>query len=254
MQNRYVADVGDFGKFALLSALTSGDLRLGVVWYLNSAEETNDDGSLTNYQTLRDCDPDLYDRLAGILRGGKRDVGQVRSAGVLPARTEYFNECVPILLRPTFSEGQRNCQWALRQAWFARALNTLAGADLIFLDPDNGLSGQNTRKYQRKVAKYAFMDEVTPWLERSQSVVVYQHQRRQTLVRQISEQRAQLRRYAHSAWALVFRRQSVRIYFILSANEEHSQLLRRRITNFLQSAWGERGHFTDGCGPTKMEL
>lgn len=39
MQNRYVGDVGDFGKYHLLKALCRGDdgkaaLSLGVVWYL----------------------------------------------------------------------------------------------------------------------------------------------------------------------------------------------------------------------------
>lgn len=41
MQNRYVGDVGDFGKYTLLNALASSGLRLGVVWYLNEFEEGN---------------------------------------------------------------------------------------------------------------------------------------------------------------------------------------------------------------------
>ena len=41
MQNRYTADLGDFGKYGLLKALCQShgedeerNLRLGVVWYL----------------------------------------------------------------------------------------------------------------------------------------------------------------------------------------------------------------------------
>lgn len=34
MQDRYVGDIGDFGKYGLLRALCAHDLSLGVVWYL----------------------------------------------------------------------------------------------------------------------------------------------------------------------------------------------------------------------------
>ena len=44
MQDRYVGDVGDFGKYGLLRALCGGDLTLGVVWYLYPDEEANNDG------------------------------------------------------------------------------------------------------------------------------------------------------------------------------------------------------------------
>jgi hypothetical protein len=38
MRDSYVADVGDFGKYALLNALAGDDLRLGVLWYCNSLD------------------------------------------------------------------------------------------------------------------------------------------------------------------------------------------------------------------------
>jgi len=41
MRDSYVADVGDFGKYALLNALAGNDLRLGVP----SAALTNRAGS-----------------------------------------------------------------------------------------------------------------------------------------------------------------------------------------------------------------
>ena len=44
VQDRYVGDVGDFGKYGLLRALCGGDLTLGVVWYLYPDEEANNDG------------------------------------------------------------------------------------------------------------------------------------------------------------------------------------------------------------------
>ena len=33
MQDRYAGDIGDFGKFGLLRALSSAGLSIGVNWY-----------------------------------------------------------------------------------------------------------------------------------------------------------------------------------------------------------------------------
>jgi len=54
MQNRYTADIGDFGKYGLLRALCStvddgSKLRLGVVWYLVPDESHNADGKFIQY-------------------------------------------------------------------------------------------------------------------------------------------------------------------------------------------------------------
>src|SRR5829696_4979011 len=48
MQDRYVGDVGDFGKYGLLRTLGAG-LSLGVVWYLVPNESHNADGKHTSY-------------------------------------------------------------------------------------------------------------------------------------------------------------------------------------------------------------
>lgn len=60
MQNRYVGDIGDFGKYGLLKALAGHGLRLGVHWCLNTDDEDSSDGNLTDYLDLRACDPALY--------------------------------------------------------------------------------------------------------------------------------------------------------------------------------------------------
>src|SRR5881628_3576408 len=80
MQDRYVADVGDFGKYGLLRVLcnTTGHesgprLRLGVVWYLFDSKEERKrkpgDGRKTGYAKqshkarFRRRDEKLYDVL-----------------------------------------------------------------------------------------------------------------------------------------------------------------------------------------------
>ncbi len=84
MQNRYVGDVGDFGKCGLSRYLTGQmetpvpepALKLGVVRYLYPDESHNADGKHTgylddtsdNYAAYRACDPHLYRRVAYSLK------------------------------------------------------------------------------------------------------------------------------------------------------------------------------------------
>ena len=73
LQNRYVGDLGDFGKYGLLKALCGDTLKLGVNWYLIPDESHN--GKHTAYlksthkdsTAYRSCDPELYDSLRKIV-------------------------------------------------------------------------------------------------------------------------------------------------------------------------------------------
>src|SRR5215510_14269661 len=53
MRDSYVADVGDFGKYALLNALAGNDLRLGVLWCCNSEPDATRDGRFTSRKSRR---------------------------------------------------------------------------------------------------------------------------------------------------------------------------------------------------------
>src|SRR5713226_7948802 len=87
MQNRYTGDVGDFGKYALLKALTGTDFRLGVMWCLNPAKELNADGRFTNYAKLKPCIHVLYKKLSRILQNSERSVSAVETAQILLSGT-----------------------------------------------------------------------------------------------------------------------------------------------------------------------
>jgi hypothetical protein len=55
MQDRYVGDVGDFGKIGMLRKIADYGLRIGVIWYLTykPEEHINADGKHIGY--LKDC-------------------------------------------------------------------------------------------------------------------------------------------------------------------------------------------------------
>jgi hypothetical protein len=94
MRDSYVADVGDFGKYALLNALAGNDLRLGVLWCRNSEPDATRDGCFTAYPELRPCDPNLYDRLAQILKNKQRTLTHVENNGILPSNTLFCGSAV----------------------------------------------------------------------------------------------------------------------------------------------------------------
>lgn len=140
MQNRYTGDIGDFGKYALLKALAGNDLRLGVHWYLNEDEKGNKrDGGLTKYWDLRECDPPLYDKLQAIVKPRERlerKVSRVEQDEVLPQRTIFYSDPLGFRDLPFWNRAGRA---SLREEWNRRALDAMAEADIVFMDPDNGI-------------------------------------------------------------------------------------------------------------------
>lgn len=240
MRDSYVADVGDFGKYALLNALAGSDLRLGVLWCRNSLADTTQDGRFIEYPELRTCDPKLYDRLSQILATNQRTLFQVENNDILPTNTLFYGTAILAPKVPCFSAAARQAQTRLRASWFDDGFNKLSEAELVFLDPDNGLASSRCQKHLRSSAKYIFEDEVVAWVKRGQSVVLYQHQQRRSLKEQVTDQR-KLLDVGNSGFAVSFHRLSVRIYYILPAEDHRARLL-ERLSRFLEGAW--RKHFT----------
>src|SRR5262245_23607340 len=101
MQDRYVADIGDFGKYGLLRALvsprgTSKSLTLAILWYLVPDESHNNDGRHITYLNTGSndgfavCDQRLFEKLREIARVA-RNVHAVEQGGVLPRNTRFHN-------------------------------------------------------------------------------------------------------------------------------------------------------------------
>ena len=250
MQNRYVGDIGDFGKYALLRALVADDLSLGIVWCLNSLEEGNSDGRLTQYLYnnrfgLAECDPLVFQTLKGVVER-ERTVRAIQESGIFPKSSFFDEEIMPGTLasrRPgVFEERVR-----YRHSWHTGALNKTKEADLVFFDPDNGLNADPGKKRTKRAAKYIFIDEIVPFLLRGQSVIVYQHQTRQgALDAQVTKLRGLVAKLAgiHHTFVVTYHRQQVRIYIIL-ASRKHGQKLAKRKKGLLGGPLGASGTFRD---------
>jgi hypothetical protein len=258
MQNRYVGDVGDFGKYHLLKALCHGEdggkaLFLGVVWYLVPNESHNDDGkhiryletTASNLERFRKGDPLLYDTLAEIVKAGKRNVGLIREEKVLPADTAFYEAVLTFDGISNNSPSNRLKRVNYRNEWVRGAIKVTERCDIIFVDPDNGLQVTSVKPHQKTGPKYTFFEELVPFVRRRQSLVIYHHLCRSGPAEvQIKERLEQLKIKlgVKNIYSLLYKRGTLRAFFILPSSE-HNELLKDRGIRLTQIApWNQ--HFS----------
>jgi hypothetical protein len=254
MQHRYVGDVGDFGKFGLLRILSGWDgeplLKLRVVWYLYPDEGHNADGKHVDYlqrkdRAFRDCDELLYDKLHALLFDDlgmietNRHTSTIEGSDIFPKGTVFYSQPLAYLNGLPIS-----ARLNMRNEWFSDALTKTADADLIFLDPDNGIECASVKRTGNKGPKYVFWDEIDTFVERGQSVVIYHHLNRNgSHPKQVEDKLKQIsERFANGfeASALTFRRGTSRAYFVI-ASPHHKDLLHQRLAKIRAGLWNR--HF-----------
>ena len=246
MQNRYVGDIGDFGKYALLRALCDGSpsLKLGVVWYLYTPKNENPkDGDKTEYPNLAECDEKLYKKLQGIVDSTRRNIVSIRRERVLPPTTAFYERELNFPSCPG-----REVREAHRERWLEAAKKKTEGCNIIFLDPDNGLEVKSVRSYYKKGPKYVFLEEIEPYIARKQSVVIYQHLSRQgTATEQVRRRREQLWKLpgVFDIFALRYHRGTGRVFFVL-ASRKHSKILRAQTDRLLEGLWAKHFQLING--------
>lgn len=169
MQDRYAGDIGDFIKLALLRALSPGH-QLGIAWYRTLDETHNGDGRHVNYldepnlEKWRALDPELFENLRGIVARKERSVASLE-AGLIQGDVTYHN----LLLTKS----------VLRQEWFEGVQRQLAGCNLVFADPDNGIAPGGYRSGGQKAIKSITYPEISRlYGGKARSLVIYHHQSR----------------------------------------------------------------------------
>ncbi|MGI5882059.1 MAG: hypothetical protein ACOX7L_03210 [Dethiobacteria bacterium] len=210
MQDRFVGDIGDFGKYGLLRALCWGyggeRLRLGVNWYLVSDQGNPGDGGFIDYlhkkspqdkkkpKTLLEmCDPELFSLLREIVFPDEDDFhrmgrvqgklqhylcGKCYGAGdpgkCLSKRCIAKVELQGILPGDTLFYS-RVLDYPQRGSWVKAGYDFLRDCDLVFFDPDNGLQVNSVCRHEKMGVKYVFDDEAGIYYGRGQSLIIYQH-------------------------------------------------------------------------------
>ena len=233
MQNRYAGDVGDFGKIGLLRQIKRSELDIGVNWYLAPDEDHNSDGKHIGYivdPRYNNCDDSLRDSLKEIVNS-KRSVAALENMNLIPDAV-YYHE---VLCSPsrTFS----------RRDWHIKALEALSCADVVFLDPDNGLLVKSVSAGSSKSNKYVAQSEITDYFASGKSVIFYNHRCRE-------QESVYIQRFnwMHEDFilrnavitGLTFKRGTVRDY-IFVLQPEHASKIIESVDNMLQSPW--RNHF-----------
>ena len=198
MQNRYVGDLSDFGKYGLLRFLSGmtrrddpgGDPRLGVIWMLHHDErhgqdprKLSDDGRHLAYlerspwddkEAFRRRDPELWEHLRDLVFRGARCVHCVEHEGVLPQDCRFYGDHLDLprsMTRP--SERVHH-----RRLWWERAMERVAGSDLVCIDPDNSINSRAMPQTHARSNKFVYVSELRElrelW-ERGHSLAVYHH-------------------------------------------------------------------------------
>jgi hypothetical protein len=253
VQDRYAGDLGDYLKFGLLRWLVPLDslasLRLGVVWYRTLDEAHNADGKHIAYlqpghrsaDRLRPLDPDLYQRLAGVVASGRRSTAALADAGILGLRTCFFGDPLDFTSLPPGPSG-RAARQDRRRNWLQRALAATTGCELIFADPDNGIRPVAHREpaHRTKAVKHAYLDELAAFAQRGQSVIVYHHADRSAVVEQ--QARRRLADFADGVpaapvAAVRASRGTNRLFLIGAASAAHAQYLTGRLTALQHTRW-----------------
>lgn len=251
MQDRYVGDVGDYGKFALLRYIFNNDnggstLRLAIVWCLFPDEDHNNDGRHISYlekEEFQHLDPNLFDKLKALVENGSREVSAIAIGRLLPQETVFFGMHIAKQMEPGSSLLPSE-RVTYRAKWLSDCLGATESGDVVFFDPDNGIEISSVDKKHPKAGKFVFWDELREFWNRGQSLIVYHHLNRTASVYQqmdaLTERLSREIPGQYRVVRLIFRRGSCRSYWLLLQNDI-AEVVEERVANMMQSGW--RQHF-----------
>lgn len=173
MKNQYVGDIGDYGKYSLLRAFIEAGVKIGVNWYLTEDDDSND-GKYKSYlqkEEFRKYDPFVFENLKQIDDSGNRTVEAIQNSNILSGASFFAD---PLDTKGTPQERAWN-----RNEWLWNSIRALQGANLIFLDPDNGLLSKDEPSI-KGAEKYVLPSEVKTYWNSNFNVVYYCHRGRRT--------------------------------------------------------------------------
>lgn len=235
MQDRYAGDIGDFSKLGVLRSLQAAGLSIGLNWYLTPDETHNSDGRHVGYleqNKFRTCDEVLWLSLKSVVESGEREVRHLEDDRILKAT--FFSE------RLDFRGKTRHERAEFRDGWYRRSLAALAGKDVVFVDPDNGLIVPSAMG-RPKENKYVLREELAGYYAQHSSVIYYQHKarRKDPFYAKLHDDlvRGQLFPGAEEL-ALKFKTTSQR-YYLFIIQPQHRPVIEEAIGKMLSGAWGE---------------
>lgn len=228
MQDRYTYDIGDYAKCGLLRSLAGDRLTLGVIWYFTQLGSKGNDGRHLEYLKRPEFGrpaQDLFDLF--VKEHKNRKLTSFERSGALPRGTLFARDEVP--------------RARDRSGWFAGATRAVADADLVFCDPDNGISSERMERKGVRSRRHIIQDEIEDLWNRGRSLVLYHTcNRLGSHEAQIARMLRRLERTCSQPWAVRFRAYSPRVFFVLP-QRRHDRELRRAFESFARSEWMKAG-------------
>ena len=154
--------------------------------------------------------------------------------------TAFFSPLLhfpPYLLRPARIE--------MRRLWLEAALRETEGADLVCVDPDNGI-GNPDLMYRKAGPKHVYMSDLAALWDAGRGLVVYHHMgmvkggaERVMIPAAAAQIRDGLDVEPISLW---FHRGTARAFYVVP-QPERRDLIEDRVRRMLAGPWGQNGHF-----------
>lgn len=227
MQDAYVGDIGDYGKYGLLRNVSYAPLYLAVNWYKVKplGESKQKDGKFVKYlnfpETYRKYDPELFDELFRIvIREQQRKIEEIEAIDI--GASCFFSEEIP----------------QKREMWHNRGLSKTKKADIVFLDPDNGLATKRMMENGSYSEKHVLWNELKDYYDRGQSVILYQHRPQMTKGRVVIERIIEFSKSYLAADILLgleFTPWQNRYYFFFCHNEHANRI--RKVIEHMSAKW-----------------
>ena len=230
MQDNYIGDIGDYGKYGLLREICAEAMSLSVNWYrvIPAKLGKQDDGKYISYlsmpQMYRAYDPVLFDSLHNIvMQEQDRRIERIEQERLFPA--VYFSKAL--------------C--ADRNAWHSQALEQTQNTSVVFLDPDNGLETVKMYQHGGATEKHVRWAELKDYYARGQNVILYQHRPQMTTKEKCIEGVMQFQRdylLADHVKLLEFPKYTNRFYFMFL--HQNSKTAFDRVCCSMVQKWGKQ--------------
>jgi hypothetical protein len=154
MKDQYVGDVNDFFKYDLLETIEKTfDKEILVVWM-----RTKSEGMDIEYEKYAPFNPSLFSELQKIIKSNNRNIESIE---LIYSNYKY---------QSSFLE---TCD---RTAYFSQVEAKSEKCDLIFFDPDIGISMRS----DKKDTEHLYWDEIKKFWKLDKDLLIYQHSKRQT--------------------------------------------------------------------------
>ena len=231
IQDNYIGDIGDYGKYGLLREVCATALSLSVNWYrvVPTKLGKQDDGKYTSYlsmpQLYREYDPALFDSLHKIVvQEQDRRIERIEQENLFPAI--YFSKPLDVD----------------RKTWHNQALKHTQNTKVVFLDPDNGLETAKMHQNGGATEKHVIWRELKDYHTRGQNVILYQHRPQMTTKERCIETVMHFQKnylLADCVKLLEFPKYTNRFYFMFL--HKNDQTAFEQICCSMVQKWGKNG-------------